>query len=101
MSETMRRLRTARRLRDLHTERNALSVALDREATDHAEAIRQRDEARVVLAALLGCIDTAAADNGPPVTRGSMMAQVCKVLQRTLQYDEAVRLLGRREGETP
>ena len=51
-----RRQRTAQLMRDLHTERNALSEMLDREATDHAEAIRERDEARAALvrAALAG-----------------------------------------------
>lgn len=43
----------------------------------------------VALRGIVGCIDTSAADNGPEVTRGSMMAQVCKVLQKTLQYDRA------------
>jgi hypothetical protein len=56
---------------------------------DVRELVAIIDAQRLALAGLVNCIDTSAADNGPPITRDSMMAQVCKVLQRTTQYDAA------------
>jgi len=53
------------------------------------------DELRAALAGLVGCIDESAADRGPEITRDSMMARVCRVIQTTGQYDRAKALLGR------
>lgn len=55
--------------------------------------VGQRDELRAALAGLVGCIDESAADRGPEITRGSMMAQVCKVIQTTAQYGRAKAVL--------
>jgi hypothetical protein len=47
-----RRDRLARQIRDVRATRDALHVALDNEANDHAEVLRQRDAARTEAARL-------------------------------------------------
>lgn len=60
----------------------------------------QLDETRLALAKIVACIETSADDSrAPEAAKGSMMAQVCKVLLNTGQVHEARRLLGRLPAE--
>ena len=52
--------------------------------------LRRIAELELALAKILNCIETSAAD-----TRGSMMAQVCKVLLNTNQVINAKEVLSR------